>query len=134
VLVCVCVCAQFCTQIASLNSVFCFFPPLNVLKGCDWSTLAWPCGGALLLPSVPADSPSGLVMPVLFFLRCFLRLACGDGGGSSLGLVALEEPPPPPPPPPAAAATAAVAVVVVVASPVSLAKRKTNKQTNRKYE
>lgn len=28
-------------------------------------------------------------MPVLFFRRCFLRLECGEGGGSSLGLVAL---------------------------------------------
>lgn len=42
-----------------------------------------------LVPSLPADKPSGLVMPVLFFRLCFLRLACGEGGGSSLGLVAL---------------------------------------------
>lgn len=28
-------------------------------------------------------------MPVLFFRLCFLRLAWGEGGGSSLGLVAL---------------------------------------------
>lgn len=42
-----------------------------------------------VLPSLPADTPSGLVMPVLFFRLCFLRLACGEGGGSSLGLVAL---------------------------------------------
>ena len=41
------------------------------------------------IPSFPADKPSGFVMPVLFFRLCFLRLACGDGGGSSLGLVAL---------------------------------------------
>lgn len=44
------------------------------------------------LPSFPAERPSGLVMPVLFFRRCFLRLAWGDGGGSSLGLVALLMP------------------------------------------
>ena len=43
----------------------------------------------LILPSFPADGPSGLVIPVLFFRLCFLRLACGEGGGSSLGLVAL---------------------------------------------
>lgn len=41
------------------------------------------------VPSLPADKPSGFVMPVLFFRLCFLRLACGEGGGSSLGLVAL---------------------------------------------
>lgn len=46
----------------------------------------WLCGRAV--PSLPADKPSGFVMPVLFFRRCFLRLACGEGGGSSLGLVA----------------------------------------------
>jgi len=34
--------------------------------------------------------PSGRVVPVLFFLRCFFLLACGDGGGSSLGLAAVE--------------------------------------------
>lgn len=44
------------------------------------------------LPSFPAERPSGLVMPVLFFRLCFLRLAWGDGGGSSLGLVALLMP------------------------------------------
>lgn len=44
---------------------------------------------SVLVPSLPADKPSGFVMPVLFFRRCFLRLACGEGGGSSLGLVAL---------------------------------------------
>lgn len=27
---------------------------------------------------------------MLFFLRCFFLLACGDGGGSSFGLAALE--------------------------------------------
>lgn len=27
---------------------------------------------------------------MLFFLRCFFLFACGDGGGSSLGLAALE--------------------------------------------
>lgn len=42
-----------------------------------------------LVPSLPADKPSGFVIPVLFFRLCFLRLACGEGGGSSLGLVAL---------------------------------------------
>lgn len=42
-----------------------------------------------VVPSLPADKPSGFVMPVLFFRLCFLRLACGEGGGSSLGLVAL---------------------------------------------
>ena len=45
--------------------------------------------GARAVPSLPADKPSGFVMPVLFFRLCFLRLACGEGGGSSLGLVAL---------------------------------------------
>lgn len=44
------------------------------------------------LPSLPTENPSGLVIPVLFFRLCFLRLACGDGGGSSLGLVALLMP------------------------------------------
>lgn len=43
-----------------------------------------------VVPSLPADKPSGFVMPVLFFRLCFLRLACGEGGGSSLGLVAVE--------------------------------------------
>lgn len=47
-----------------------------------------------VVPSLPADKPSGFVMPVLFFRRCFLRLACGEGGGSSLGLVALPVPEP----------------------------------------
>lgn len=45
-----------------------------------------------VLPSFPVDNPSGLVIPVLFFLRCFLRLACGEGGGSSLGLVGPPSP------------------------------------------
>lgn len=44
------------------------------------------------LPSFPADSPSGFVMPVLFFRLCFLRLACGEGGGSSFGLVGPPRP------------------------------------------
>lgn len=43
-------------------------------------------------PSLPVDGPSGFVMPVLFFRLCFLRLAWGEGGGSSLGLVALHTP------------------------------------------
>lgn len=47
------------------------------------------CVRAIIVPSLPADRPSGFVMPVLFFRLCFLRLACGEGGGSSFGLVAL---------------------------------------------
>lgn len=42
------------------------------------------------LPSAAVLGPSGRVVPVLFFLRCFFLFACGDGGGSSLGLAALE--------------------------------------------
>lgn len=44
----------------------------------------------MVLPSAVPDNPSALKLLVLFFLRCFLRLACGDGGGSILGLVVLE--------------------------------------------
>lgn len=40
--------------------------------------------------SAAALGPSGRVVPVLFFLRCFFLFACGDGGGSSFGLAALE--------------------------------------------
>lgn len=42
------------------------------------------------LPSAVPERPSALKLLVLFFRRCFLRLACGDGGGSILGLVLLE--------------------------------------------
>lgn len=42
------------------------------------------------LPSAAVLGPSARVVPVLFFLRCFFLLACGDGGGSSLGLAAVE--------------------------------------------
>ena len=63
-----------------------------------------------VLPSVPPVRLSGLVMPVLFFRRCFLRLAWGDGGGSSLGLVAPAAPPPAlAPGPPAVASTVPLA-------------------------
>lgn len=41
-------------------------------------------------PSAALDSPSALKLLVLFFLRCFFLLAWGEGGGSSLGLAALE--------------------------------------------
>lgn len=44
----------------------------------------------MALPSAVPDNPSALKLLVLFFRRCFLRLACGDGGGSILGLVVLE--------------------------------------------
>lgn len=44
----------------------------------------------MVLPSAVPERPSALKLLVLFFLRCFLRLACGDGGGSILGLVVLE--------------------------------------------
>lgn len=44
----------------------------------------------MALPSAVPERPSALKLLVLFFLRCFLRLACGDGGGSILGLVVLE--------------------------------------------
>lgn len=44
----------------------------------------------MALPSAVPDSPSALKLLVLFFLRCFLRLACGEGGGSIFGLVVLE--------------------------------------------
>lgn len=44
----------------------------------------------MALPSAVPDNPSALKLLVLFFLRCFLRLACGEGGGSILGLVVLE--------------------------------------------
>lgn len=44
----------------------------------------------MALPSAVPDKPSALKLLVLFFLRCFLRLACGEGGGSILGLVVLE--------------------------------------------
>lgn len=47
-------------------------------------------GGEMELPSAVPDNPSALKLLVLFFRRCFLRLACGDGGGSILGLVVLE--------------------------------------------
>lgn len=47
-------------------------------------------GGEMALPSAVPERPSALKLLVLFFLRCFLRLACGDGGGSILGLVVLE--------------------------------------------
>lgn len=47
-------------------------------------------GGEMVLPSAVPDNPSALKLLVLFFLRCFLRLACGDGGGSIFGLVVLE--------------------------------------------
>lgn len=47
-------------------------------------------GGEMVLPSAVPERPSALKLLVLFFLRCFLRLACGDGGGSILGLVVLE--------------------------------------------
>lgn len=46
--------------------------------------------GRPFLPSVAVLGPSSRVVPVLFFLRCFFLLACGDGGGSSFGLAALE--------------------------------------------
>lgn len=49
-----------------------------------------PPGSRPLLPSAAVLGPSGRVVPVLFFLRCFFLLACGDGGGSSFGLAALE--------------------------------------------
>lgn len=49
-----------------------------------------PTGSRSSLPSAAALGPSGRVVPVLFFLRCFFLFACGDGGGSSLGLAALE--------------------------------------------
>ena len=68
---------------------------------------------------MPPARLSGLVMPVLFFRRCFLRLAWGDGGGSSLGLVA------PAPPPLVALGPPAVA------SPVPLAGRRQTKSTRR---
>lgn len=44
----------------------------------------------MALPSAVPDNPSALKLLVLFFLRCFLRLACGEGGGSIFGLVVLE--------------------------------------------
>lgn len=44
-------------------------------------------GRGMTLPSAVPERPSALKLLVLFFLRCFLRLACGDGGGSILGLV-----------------------------------------------
>ena len=44
----------------------------------------------MALPSAVPERPSALKLLVLFFRRCFLRLACGDGGGSILGLVVLE--------------------------------------------
>lgn len=47
-------------------------------------------GGEMALPSAVPERPSALKLLVLFFLRCFFRLACGDGGGSILGLVVLE--------------------------------------------
>lgn len=47
-------------------------------------------GGEMALPSAVPERPSALKLLVLFFRRCFLRLACGDGGGSILGLVVLE--------------------------------------------
>lgn len=47
-------------------------------------------GGGMALPSAVPERPSALKLLVLFFRRCFLRLACGDGGGSILGLVVLE--------------------------------------------
>ena len=72
-----------------------------------------------VLQSVPPARLSGLVMPVLFFRRCFLRLAWGDGGGSSLGLVA------PAPPPVVALGPPALA------SPVPLAERRQTKNTRR---
>lgn len=46
--------------------------------------------GRSFLPSAAVLGPSSRVVPVLFFLRCFFLLACGDGGGSSFGLAALE--------------------------------------------
>lgn len=49
----------------------------------------WGVGGTALPSAVP-DKPSALKLLVLFFRRCFLRLACGEGGGSILGLVVLE--------------------------------------------
>lgn len=49
-----------------------------------------PPGRRPFLPSAAVLGPSGRVVPVLFFLRCFFLFACGDGGGSSLGLAALE--------------------------------------------
>ncbi len=47
-------------------------------------------GREMVLPSAVPERPSALKLLVLFFLRCFLRLACGEGGGSILGLVVLE--------------------------------------------
>lgn len=44
----------------------------------------------MALPSPVPERPSALKLLVLFFRRCFLRLACGEGGGSILGLVVLE--------------------------------------------
>lgn len=44
----------------------------------------------MALPSAVPDNPSALKLLVLFFRRCFLRLACGEGGGSIFGLVVLE--------------------------------------------
>lgn len=44
----------------------------------------------MALPSAVPERPSALKLLVLFFRRCFLRLACGEGGGSILGLVVLE--------------------------------------------
>lgn len=43
-----------------------------------------------MLPSAVPEKTSALKLLVLFFRRCFLRLACGDGGGSILGLVVLD--------------------------------------------
>lgn len=42
------------------------------------------------LPSAVPENPSALKLLVLFFRRCFLRLACGEGGGSIFGLVVLD--------------------------------------------
>lgn len=47
-------------------------------------------GRGMVLPSAVPERPSTLKLLVLFFLRCFFRLAWGDGGGSILGLVVLE--------------------------------------------
>lgn len=44
----------------------------------------------MMLPSAVPEKTSALKLLVLFFRRCFLRLACGDGGGSILGLVVLD--------------------------------------------
>lgn len=72
------------TQITKMEpGAYMWLLKLNRSKTHSVKQLKW-------LPSAVPEKTSALKLLVLFFRRCFLRLACGDGGGSILGLVVLD--------------------------------------------